>query len=236
MENYIMLTLTPQSTGQHEYVFENKYPIRVIERDGDPWFVAADVCAVLDLSNISQAVSRLDEDEKGDIISNDTAGRPNRVIIINESGLYSLILSSRKPEAKAFKRWITHEVIPAIRRTGQYTLEPMTPLQRLRAFVDTLEAHEGKLAEHDIALETHDQRINVLVLEAVTHVDEEYYAVTGYFNLRKLKAPTKPEAAQLGKRAAARSRDLHIEIKEMHDPRYGTVNMYHIDVLDELVR
>lgn len=75
---------------------------------GEPWFVAADVCRALGLGNSSMAVSKLDEDEKG-ISSIDTLGGEQKLGIVNEPGLYTLVLSSRKPEAKAFKRWITHE-------------------------------------------------------------------------------------------------------------------------------
>ena len=87
--------------------------------EGEPWFVAADVCRALGLGNSRQTLSYLDDDEKG-VITSDTLGGKQEMSTINEPGLYSLILRSRKPEAKAFKRWITHEVIPAIRKTGGY--------------------------------------------------------------------------------------------------------------------
>ena len=93
--------------------------IRTLTIDDEPWFVAADVCKALELGNPSMTVERLDADEKG-ISSIDTLGGKQRMAIINEPGLYSVILRSRKPEAKAFKRWITHEVIPAIRKHGGY--------------------------------------------------------------------------------------------------------------------
>ena len=83
--------------------------IRVIDRDGEPWFIAVDVCKALELGNSRQAIARLDDDEKG-VISIDTPGGPQEMSVINEPGLYSLVLGSRKPEAKAFKRWVTHEV------------------------------------------------------------------------------------------------------------------------------
>ena len=100
-------------------VFENSDfgKVRVVGRDGEPWFVAADVCSVLDLSNPTIAVSRLDEDERAKF----NLGRQGDATIVNEPGLYALVLGSRKPEAKAFKRWITHEVIPIIRKTGAYS-------------------------------------------------------------------------------------------------------------------
>ncbi len=96
--------------------------IRTTNVNGEPWFVAADVCRALDLGTTSKAVERLDDDEKG-VNSIPTLGGKQNLTIINEPGLYSLVLGSRKPEAKAFKRWITHEVIPSIRRNGAY----MTP-------------------------------------------------------------------------------------------------------------
>ena len=93
--------------------------IRTTVQNGEPWFVAADVCKALDIENNRKATNRLDDDEKG-VTSSDTPGGKQNLTIVNEAGLYSLVLGSRKPEAKAFKRWITHEVLPTIRRTGGY--------------------------------------------------------------------------------------------------------------------
>lgn len=90
------------------------------DENGEPWFVAKDVCDVLELSNVGQALARLDDDEKSSITLNDgTPGNPNRAIV-SESGLYALVLASRKPEAHEFQRWVTHEVLPQIRKTGGY--------------------------------------------------------------------------------------------------------------------
>ena len=102
-------------------IFENEAfgKMRTLNLNGEPWFVAADVCKALELGNPSMTVERLDDDEKG-ISTIDTLGGKQRMAIINEPGLYSLVITSRKPEAKAFKRWITHEVIPAIRKHGAY--------------------------------------------------------------------------------------------------------------------
>ena len=111
-----MLAEQRQNIKSFDY---NGQEVRTVEMNGQPWFVAVDVCNVLEIGNPSQAASRLDDDEKG-IISNDTPGGKQKMTIVSESGLYSLILGSRKPEAKQFKRWITHEVIPSIRKTGGY--------------------------------------------------------------------------------------------------------------------
>lgn len=91
--------------------------LRVVERKVQPWFVAKDVCDILELGNPRSSLALLDEDEK-DVHSMDTLGGKQEMTIISEPGLYSLILRSRKSEAKAFKRWVTHEVIPSIRKTG----------------------------------------------------------------------------------------------------------------------
>lgn len=90
--------------------------IRVVEQNGQPWFVAKDVCEALELSNTSMAINRLEDDERAKF----NLGRQGSTNIVNEYGLYNLVLASRKPEAKAFKRWITHEVLPTIRKTGGY--------------------------------------------------------------------------------------------------------------------
>ena len=103
--------------------------VRTVIINGEPWWVAKDVCEILELSNVSMTVSRLDEDERG--ISNTyTLGGEQNMSIINESGLYSLVLRSNKPEAKKFKKWITSEVLPSIRKTGKYEVkkDPMAKL------------------------------------------------------------------------------------------------------------
>ena len=98
--------------------FENAQfgQVRTVMQNGEPWFVAADVCKALELTNPTVSVSRLDEDDRAKF----NLGRQGEGAIVSEPGLYSLVLGSRKPEAKAFKRWITHEVIPSIRKSGGY--------------------------------------------------------------------------------------------------------------------
>jgi len=96
--------------------------IRTIVKDGEPWFVAADVCAVLDINKHRDAASRLDDDERGPVVV-DTLGGKQEMVAVNESGLYSLIMTSRKPEAKRFKKWVTSEVLPAIRKNGSYAVQ-----------------------------------------------------------------------------------------------------------------
>lgn len=113
----------------------NTKQVRVIEKDGEPWFIAKDVCDILEISNGRDAVSRLDEDEK-DVAISDTPGGKQNMTIISESGVYALIFTSRKPEAENFKRWIRKEVIPSIRKHGAY----MTPetIERVLSDPDTI--------------------------------------------------------------------------------------------------
>jgi hypothetical protein len=101
-----------------EYSFQN-HRVRTLVVSGDTWFVVTDVCSVLEHSDPSKAISRLDDDEKGTTIVR-TPGGPQTLTVINESGLYALILTSRKPQARIFRRWVTGEVLPAIRKTGFY--------------------------------------------------------------------------------------------------------------------
>lgn len=126
--------------NNHLMIFENPEfgAVRSILIDGEPWFVAADVCKALELEKTNRALSRLDDDEKG-AHSVSTPGGRQRMSIISESGLYSLILGSRKPEARAFKRWITHEVIPSIRKHGAYMTDNL---------LDALEAHPEAVPEY----------------------------------------------------------------------------------------
>lgn len=106
------------------YRYED-FDVRTVNKNGEPWFVAADVCRVLELGNPTMALERLDEDEKA-LISIEGLSRGNdNGNIINEPGLYTLILGSRKPQARAFKRWITHDVIPSIRKHGLYATDEL---------------------------------------------------------------------------------------------------------------
>jgi prophage antirepressor-like protein len=111
--------------------------------NGEPWWVAKDVCDVMGLQQVSRAISRLDEDEGG-LLEVPHPQNPNKLIQVNgvnEAGLYQLILRSKKPEAKTFRRWVTHEVLPAIRKTGSYVLpQASTPMYHIPAnYIEAME-------------------------------------------------------------------------------------------------
>lgn len=120
--------------------------VRIVPVDGELMFVAKDVCDCLEITKHRDAISRLDSDERGSV-KLDTPGGKQDIAAINEYGLYNLVLSSRKPEAKESKRWITHDVIPAIRKTGSYSMViPQTLPEALRAYADEVESHNATKA------------------------------------------------------------------------------------------
>lgn len=138
--------------------------VRTVVIDGEPWFVAADVCAVLGIANSRDALGRLDDDEKG-VATADTLGGPQQVAVVNEPGVYGLTWTSRKPEAAAFRRWIKHEVLPQIARTGEFRqTEPehalpqsyADALRELATSVERREALEAKVAEDAPKVEAYD--------------------------------------------------------------------------------
>lgn len=108
--------------------------VRTVEINDEVWFVAADVANALGLSNVSMSIKALDDDER----SKFNLGRQGEVNVINEPGLYNFIGSSRKTEAKQFMRWVRHEVLPSIRKTGGYQSKPMTPMELLETQFEAL--------------------------------------------------------------------------------------------------
>jgi prophage antirepressor-like protein len=115
--------------------------VRIVKIRGEPWWVALDVCRALGISNNSDAVSRLDPDEKDEVGITDPIGRKQMTTVVDESGVYELIFASRKPEARRFKKWVKREVLPSIRRTGTYSLHSSSRVakqaKRLRADHET---------------------------------------------------------------------------------------------------
>lgn len=131
--------------------------IRALELDGQPWFVGKDVAKALGYSNVRDAISRhVDPEDKG-VVKHDTPGGTQKMTIINESGLYSLVLSSKLPGAKQFKRWVTSEVLPSIRKSGGYIngQETMSPEELM---AKALMVAEKTLAERE-------KRISSLTVE-----------------------------------------------------------------------
>lgn len=146
------------------YQFEDT-PIRIITNtQGEPLFALADICKACGIANSRDTAARLDDDQKG-VGTIDTLGGPQKITVVNESGLYDVILDSRKPEAKRFRKWITSEVLPSIRKHGGYLVgqEQMTPEQMVAASMQYL---QSKIAEQQARLDT--QQPKVLFADAVS--------------------------------------------------------------------
>lgn len=103
--------------------------VRTVGINGEPWFVLKDVCNVLGLGSAHKVADRLDEDERNQIPLTDSLGREQETTIVNESGLYNVLLRSDKPEAKPLRKWVTSEVLPSIRKTGSYAQKPLSPVE-----------------------------------------------------------------------------------------------------------
>ena len=159
------------------FTFNGTTPVRTVFDDGQVKFVAADVCNALGLENPSKATTTLCEDEKGITIA-DTPGGRQPMITITESGLFALIFKSRKPEAQAFRKWVTGEVLPALRTTGTYTVAPQQAalpqnyLEALKALVTTTEQAESL-------------KLTVAAQQPAVEFVERYVQASGLFGLRE---------------------------------------------------
>ena len=121
-------------------------PVRITERNNQPYFLVADLCRVLDLGNVTEATRALDDDELDSVILN-SGGQRRKNLCVSESGLYALIFKSRKPNAKAFRKWMTSEVLPAIRRTGGYGVAASGyGIARIQSIIEEtiIAVHEGR--------------------------------------------------------------------------------------------
>ena len=140
-----MTTLTP-------YLFEGREVRTLVGDDGEPRFVLADLCTVLGISNSRMVAARLDDDERG-VSQADTPGGRQQVTVVTEAGMYSVIIRSDAPNAATFRRWVTHDVLPAIRRTGTYTTSAAAPAlpasyaEALRELATTVEQKEALAAK-----------------------------------------------------------------------------------------
>lgn len=237
---------------------ENGWEVRVVSKDGKPWFVASDVADALEFGNIRSSLALLDEDEKG-VHNVDTLGGAQELSIINESGLYSLIMRSRKPEAKAFKKWVTSVVLPSIRKHGMYatplTLENMVAdpdwaiglLQQLKY---EQQQRELAIAQRDHAISTKAEigsRREATAMATASREcrraeqlanqlgeGKEWRTVKAIDWLTHVFAATRGMWSQVGKRLGALSVEMGYEVRRIDDERYGAVNVYHVDVIREL--
>ena len=217
---------------------ENLGSVRTIFANNEVWFCAKDVCGILEIKNVNQAVQRLDEDER----SMFNIGRQGNTNFINESGLYTLILRSDKKEAKPFRKWITSEVIPAIRKTGKYEekKKPLTQaeliLQQAQWMVEA-ESRINNIENNVIGLantiEDNDKSIKRLENNQRRTVTSNHLTVIAYANIKGIK-PKSYHAPSIGKKATKICREKDLLIGTTVDSRYGLINTYPVEVLDEI--
>jgi len=125
----------------------NDTPLRTVEKDGELWWALKDVCEALEIVDSKSVPRRLESDEVDKIPLQDSRGHTQETYIVNEPGLYNVILRSNKPEAKDFKRWVTHEVLPSIRQHGSYSVPAMSPAQLIAAQAQLLVDMEKRMDE-----------------------------------------------------------------------------------------
>lgn len=200
-------TLLPQA-----FTFNaSNQQIRTIILDGEPYFVAKDVCDVLGHTNPSVAIQMLDDDER----TKKSLGRQGEAWFVNESGLYNLIFRSNKPEAKAFRKWVTSEVLPALRRTGRYEMPGLT----------SAEAPGGKMLPYrrwsqryvrptgwlDLRTEPYTQKmLNGYPVRVIMHEDVEWFSVADILRSMQVATNTYQTAAALNVSNRELARKIHI--------------------------
>lgn len=191
--------------------------VRVIDIDGNPWFVINDVCKILDLTNPRMAAGRLNDNDVSTTYVQDTAGRNQSTNITNESGLYDLIIDSRKPWAREFRRWVVTDVIPSIRKTGRYETQPAIPqsyAEALRAHADAVELAETRRLELEAAAPK---------VEAF----DTYLSATGRYTIAQVaKLLGVPEVGPIKLYAFLRARDVLMTGGTNHNVPYQR----HIDL------
>ena len=218
---------------------ENLGSVRTILVDNEVWFCIKDVCDILELTNPTVVAKRLDEDEVTKFNLGSKFGITN---FTNESGLYTLILRSDKKEAKPFRKWITSEVIPTIRKTGKYEekKKPLTQaeliLQQAQWMVEA-ESRINNIENNVIGLtntiEDNDKSIKRLENNQRRTVTSNHLTVIAYANIKGIK-PKSYHAPSIGKKATKICREKDLLIGTTVDSRYGLINTYPVEVLDEI--
>jgi prophage antirepressor-like protein len=207
---------------------------------GEPWFVAVDACEVLDYSNPTMATDRLEPDDLSYAEVIDSMGRRQRSRVINESGLYELIIRSEKPAARRFRRWLTKDVLPTLRKTGEYRTVPVEP-------GDDLDLMVGKIRELRKEHAETQRRTTMLELgQAILHdgmqgLAAKISAVAGEYDeftalaYAKIKGlPTDRISCQRhGQRATAEMKRRGGAPRRVQDATFGMINIYPLGILDE---
>ena len=218
---------------------ENLGSVRTIFANNQVWFCIKDVCDILEIKNARDIPKRLDEDEVRRFNLRGQAGETN---FTNESGLYALILRSNKKEAKPFRKWITSEVIPAIRKTGKYEekKKPLTQAELILQQAQWMVEAESRInnIENNVigianTVENNDKSIKRLENNQRRTVTSNHLTVIAYANIKGIK-PKSYHAPSIGKKSTKICREKDLLIGTTVDSRYGLINTYPVEVLDEI--
>jgi prophage antirepressor-like protein len=254
-----MGTTMTHSMSRH-FDFEATSFTTIIDADGNPWWLASDICRMIGLDNVSQALSRLEEDEIDNITQIDAIGRDHAVKIVNESGLYNLTIRSDKPEAKRFRHFITREVLPALRKYGRFDdvmaryapdvvelIEADKSVIQLQKLLDLTREQVGQRARLEVI--EHQQRELLSDLAATANVayqahtiacevQSSYIGRTGFktalgYSLTKGYKIERKDLATIGRKLSTFCKTEGIGRQEVEDEHYGRVQAYPLEVLDK---
>lgn len=207
--------------------------VRTVLIDDEPYFVGKDVTDILGYGNSRQALTTNVDDEDKEVHSVDTLGGTQKMTVINESGLYSLILGSKLPTAKKFKKWVTSEVLPSIRKTGSYTTSQMSAMEMIAELANNAVKVEKTLNDYNTRLDELEKKSNVnfqhVVNEALT------YATLSYEHQKYIKAKVAlkvisfcPDYNDYRKKRIILSNKLYADLRK----RFGVTSFRNIRVKD----
>lgn len=220
-------------------LFENPEfgQVRVLLEDGEPLFCLADICNILEL-RVTDVKNRLEEE----VVSTyplPTNGGIQQLTFVNEEGFYSVVLGSRKESVKPFKKWVTSEVLPSIRKTGSYSIKPLTHaelmLQQAQVIVELEKrqiVQEGKIQQ--LTEENEEIRKDFDYLKSKTNNTPDFYSVVGYCSLKGISIKLE-DAKQLGKEASKICKVNGIKTGSLPDPRFGRIKTYPYRVLESVI-
>lgn len=220
-------------------LFENPEfgQVRVLLEDGEPLFCLADICNILEL-RVTDVKNRLEEE----VVSTyplPTNGGIQQLTFVNEEGFYSVVLGSRKESVKPFKKWVTSEVLPSIRKTGSYSIKPLTHaelmLQQAQVIV---ELEKRQIVQEDkiqqLTEENEEIRKDFDYLKSKTNNTPDFYSVVGYCSLKGISINLE-DAKQLGKEASKICKVNGIKTGSLPDPRFGRIKTYPYRVLESVI-
>ena len=215
-------------------IFKNESfgEVRVSGTSEEPLFCLTDVCSVLELGYASQVKSRLDDGVITNEVIPDALGRMQETSFINEDGLYDVILDSRKPQAKAFRKWITSEVLPSIRKTGQYqSTVSLSPSELILKLAQINVENERKMKILEEKTEALQSELNEVKQRTTTDLHQS--TIVAYVTRNNISLDVTRYGA-MGRKASSICKKRNIEITKINDVRWGKVNVFPDEILDEV--